>query len=246
MEKRGPEWHLSAEKQALEARLLGVAKHLIALELNYCMAIGELTGKDIFVQDRVDTLDLESGIITNLPVLKMQTLERTDLPLGDGKKQEQTLTPIIDHFRQTAGDEALQILQATWDVARPGRLALISTRPQMTDEFSHMGALMADAGYYSMFLGYVARYNAMRKAYMSNESFIGFSHQRDSLDRYVERCELNEKYFLEGSAKTDVEIFMRFIFGGIQVRSGYTGNKDIVLRNNTEVAVYQQLSTILD
>ena len=157
MEKQGPDWHHSQEKLALESALLHIAAPMIATEVSYCMAIGNLSGKKIICQERVDTWDLDEDVITHLPVIKMQTLERGDMPLHDGKKSEQDLPELISHFRRTAGDEALQILQATWDTSRPGRLALISTRPQMTEELLHMGAVMSDAGHFAAYRSYVER-----------------------------------------------------------------------------------------
>lgn len=240
----GPDWHRSPQKLALENALLHISEPLITIELNRCLATGIYLGKTALVQQRVETLDVETGRMTFVGVGKMETLDTATMPLESGKKAEANLPTFIEDFRRTGGDEALQLLQTTWDLKRPGKLALVSTRPQMDEELEHMAATLSNHGYSNEFSAYVRRYSRMKKGYMSNESFIGFDHQRDSLDRYLERCAKNEEYFEKGSAKLDLKIFTKFLFGGFMMRTSYGG--EIELHSSMEVEVFKRLRSILD
>lgn len=218
---KGEAWHRSPQKLHLEAALLKMCTVHVAIELTRSISIAAPYGYDIFVQDRVDTYDLETGVMTHLPIAKFQTLPETTLPLADGKKAESFLSTILHRFREHAGDESPQILQTTWDVNKPGILALISTRPQMVDEFQKMELVLSNTGYTSdrkQYEGYVERYSRMRKGYASNESAIGLMHQRDSIEAFLARCEANEKYWVDGSAEYDLNIFLGFMALGQKIR----------------------------
>lgn len=165
-----------------------------------------LLDSNLFEQERVGL----GG--TMFKMLKVQTMDATDIPL----QAVQKLGPVATAIRRLALDELVQVTHVSSNPDIPGPMSVIGPRPQLPAELEHMHRVMHAAGEAERFYKWIQMYTSMRPGIFGMDSFIGDIFIPGSYELYDARIQTTEWYYHNASQVIDLGILGMVVAYGAQ------------------------------